>query len=1103
MLSIAGYTVTEQLYESAHTLVCRARRNHDGQPVILKILKADYPTPAELARYHKEYELLGRLRNADVIQAQGQEKYHNGLLLVLEDIGAVSLTSLRQTRMLPLAEVLALARKIVRALEGVHAAHLIHRDLNPSNIIYNPDTGQLKLIDFGLAVMAEETPAAKPPEALQGMLPYISPEQTGRLPRAIDYRTDYYALGVTLYELLTGHLPFEETDPLELVHAHLAKAPPPPHLVAPEIPPVLSAVVLKLLEKNPEDRYQSAAGLLADLAQCAERLQATGGIEDFTIGRADAAGTFRIPDKLYGREAQLSRLLTLFEGSAAGRKELVLCPGAPGIGKSALIEALRNPVTEQRGLFLTGKYDRFEQNIPYTGMAQAFQGLVRSLLTESAARLNDWKTAILQAVGANGRVVLDVIPDLALILGPQPAVQPLPPLEAQNRFNLVFQNFVKVFARPDHPLVLFLDDLQWADPASLQLFQVLFGDPELRAVVFLGAYRDAEVDAGHPLPRLLHGLTQAGLTWAEICLAPLTPEQLTRLLCETLRGDIRDADALAALIHAKTAGNAFFAVEFSKRLHHGRLLTFADGWQWDVAQITQARMTDNVAELMTSKITQLPPATWQVLQMAAGLGFESALDTLARVCGRPAAVVAADLDAALQEGVVTISAATVKFAHDRVHEAAYALIAEPERPALHYRIGQTLLAAYSGQAQDQQIFSIAGQLNRAAALLDQTEARQLAELNLKAGQRAKDAVAYGAAFTYFTQGVARLPADAWTCNYELAYTLYLARAETAYSNGYLDEAAALFALILRQANNPLDQARAYEMQMPMYLAQTKLAEAFEAGRQALALLGFGLPAEVTQEAIMAEIARLQSVIGYRAISDLAQLPPMTDPAAFIAIRCLLYFILITFLAFPAWYPIISIRMVKLSVESGKVSINLLNNAVKFTAAGGVTVRIENCQHQERQEHQEDQNRDLGDLRGLGVKNLRFSIADTGPGIAPEEMEKLFEAFTQTATGRQAQEGTGLGLAISRKFVRLLGGDMTVQSKVGQGTTFTFEIQCQAVAAVTETAPVKRAVGLEPGQPCYRLLIADDQPDNRKLLVNLLQPFAPATAPLRDEPLSSP
>jgi serine/threonine protein kinase len=549
MVTVTGYQITSKIYESDNSLVYRAVRDRDNLPIILKVLKQDYPTSAELTRYKQEYEITCSLNLEGVIKVYDLQRYQNSLVMLLEDFGGESLKLWMAERQLKLEDFLTLAIKIADSLGGIHAANIIHKDINPSNIVYNPETGQLKIIDFGIStVLSRENPTVRNPERIEGTLAYISPEQTGRMNRAIDYRTDFYSLGVTFYELLTHQLPFETTDALELVHCHIAKQPLPPKEVRrqkaggrrEEIPQVLSDIVMKLMAKTAEERYQSAWGLKADLETCLHQLQANGQISEFPLARQDKSDKFQIPQKLYGREEEVETLLAAFERVATGvrlpspptpllrgegsptpesqtppfpsregglgglgRVEMILVAGYSGIGKSALVNEIQKPIVRQRGYFISGKFDQFKRNIPYASLSQALQELIRQLLTESEARLQMWKQKLLEALGSNGQVIIDVIPDVERIIGQQPPVLQLGPTESQNRFNLVFQKFLGVFTKKEHPLVIFLDDLQWADSASLKLLQLLMTDTDSQYLLLIGAYRDNEVSATHPLMQTL------------------------------------------------------------------------------------------------------------------------------------------------------------------------------------------------------------------------------------------------------------------------------------------------------------------------------------------------------------------------------------------------------------------------------------------------------------------------------------------------------------------------------------------------------------------------------------------------------------------------
>ena len=520
MIVLPGYNLTETLYESDRSLVFRGYRLADNRPVVVKALSARYPAPETIAKFKREYELLQKLRPLEgVIEAYSLEKHDYGLAIILEDFGGLSLARARAGRPLPLGEFLPLAIKIAGSLGQIHRQNVIHKDINPSNIIFNPRSGQVKLIDFGLAtVLSREESALRSPETLQGTLAYMSPEQTGRMNRALDYRADFYSLGVTFYELLTGELPFPGSDDaMALVHQHLARHPLPPHQLNPALPPVISDIILKLMAKTAEDRYQSAGGLKADLEICLAHWERGERLEPFTLGRRDAPDRFYLPQKLYGREEALAALLAAFERVSApplngktGGAEMMLVAGQTGVGKSALIHEIHKPLAQERGYFIAGKFDQFQRNIPYAALIQTFQDLTRQLLTETDAQIATWKEKLLAALGPNGRVIGEVIPEVELIMGPQPSAPELPPAEARNRFNLVFQSFISVFARPEHPLVLFLDDLQWADLASLKLLQLFMSDPDRRCLFLVGAYRDHEVDSTHPLALTLAEIKKAG-----------------------------------------------------------------------------------------------------------------------------------------------------------------------------------------------------------------------------------------------------------------------------------------------------------------------------------------------------------------------------------------------------------------------------------------------------------------------------------------------------------------------------------------------------------------------------------------------------------------
>ncbi|NES82156.1 MAG: serine/threonine-protein kinase PknK, partial [Moorea sp. SIO2B7] len=657
MATISGYQVIEKLYESNNSLVYRGHRIVDSQPVILKILKQPYPPPEKIAWFKREYTITKNLQLGGVVNVYNLENEQNCWLILLEDFGGESLERLMHNgRQFTLAEFLTIALQVVEILGQVHQRQIIHKDINSSNIVLNPTTGQLKLIDFGIStVLSREKTTLRNPNQLEGTLAYISPEQTGRMNRDIDYRTDLYSLGVTFYELLTNRLPFETTDAMELVHSHIAKQPNPPHTLIPQIPQTLSEIVIKLMAKNAEDRYQSAYALKVDLEECHRQWEQTGHINPFLLGQQDISDRFQISQKLYGREPEIEQLLAGFERVSQGGKEMMLVRGYSGIGKSVLVKEIYKPITRQQGYFISGKFDQFQRDIPYSSLVQAFRFLIEQLLTENEVQIAAWRQKLLAALGNNGQVIIDVIPELELIIGSQPAVAKLASIESQNRFNLVFKNFIQVFAQREHPLVLFVDDLQWADEASLKLIQLLITATESHYLYIIGAYRNNEITQAHPLILTLHEISKTESLVSYITLQPLKLLEVNQLVSTTLNVTVETARPLAELVLTKTNGNPFFINEFLTALYNEGLLAFdyqLNHWQWNIREIQAHAITDNVVELMANKVQKLEMATQQVLKLAACIGNQFALQTLATVSEQSPRKTSTDLWPALFNGLV-------------------------------------------------------------------------------------------------------------------------------------------------------------------------------------------------------------------------------------------------------------------------------------------------------------------------------------------------------------------------------------------------------------------------------------------------------------------
>ncbi len=966
MLDIDNYQVEQRVRESRSSDIFRGRRRSDGRPVILKVLKGE-PRREDLTRYRQEFALLRGLDLPGVIKAQGFEKHSRTPFLVMEDFGGDSLDLVleRHGRFAPL-RFLEIAISLTEALAQVHHERIIHKDINPSNVVLNLETGVLKIIDFGISTkLPREDPTIRNPSVIEGTLAYMSPEQTGRMNRSLDYRTDFYSLGVTFYELLTGTLPFPSDDALALVHCHIAKQPPAPAEVVPEIPRPISDIVMKLLEKNAENRYQSAHGLEADLERCAQALRAGEPIEPFALGRDDASGLFQIPQKLYGREHEVETLLHAFDrisGDVRGtdpHAEILMVTGYSGIGKSALVKEIYRSVTRKSGYFISGKFDQFQRGVPYSAVAEAFSDLVRQLLTESAPRLQRWRQRNAEAVGTNGRVIADVIPEIELILGPIPEIEKLGATEARNRFDLVFLRFIHALCRAEHPLVLFLDDLQWADSPSLALIANVMRDESTANLLVIGAYRDNEVEPTHPLAMALDSLRGDGVTIEEITLPPLGLGHISRMLADTLSRTLQEVEPLASLVLGKTGGNPFFAKQFLTVLFSEGMLSFErQRWVWDIAQIESMGITDNVVELMIGKLAKLPEGTRQALRLAACMGSRFDLETLATISGKPAEDLFFELMGAVSHGLIIPTSKleshsdgtlaldllilNFKFLHDRVQQAAYATIEEEQRTAVHLQIGRILLENAGGEL-DAQIFDVVEHLNLGAELVtDRDERDAHAELNLAAGRKAREAMAHGPALQFLRAGLRLLSADSWQRRYRLTFELHVGLVEVHYLNANMEEARRLSQEVLRHAETRLDRVEVYELQMMALVAQNEHAASIDVAREALALLGVTLPRDPAEMASMAEALRAEVERKVTSIEALADLPIMEDPYQLAKLRILVNTSAPAYNALPALLPAILWSQTKLCVEHGNSSMACVAYVWQAIIVGGLYKDIDSA-----------------------------------------------------------------------------------------------------------------------------------------------------------------
>ncbi len=953
MTTILGYQIDKRLHESPNSLVYRGyQKESNNDTIILKTLKQAYPSPERIAWFKREYEITRKLDLPGVVKAYSLESDQHQWVMVLEDFGGESVEKLLQGREFSVAEFLTLAIQIVDILGQIHQQHIMHKDINPANLVLNPSTGQIKLIDFGIStVLSRENPTLRNPNVLEGTLAYISPEQTGRMNRAIDYRTDFYSLGVTFYQLLSDQLPFPASDALELVHSHIAKHPVPLHILQPNIPPVISQIVLKLMSKNAEDRYQSAYGLKADLEKCLKQWQAEKQIDFFPLGQYDISDRFQIPQKLYGRKREIETLLLAFERASSSFPasptasngqgvEVMLVSGYAGIGKSALVHEIYKPITHQRGYFIAGKFEQFQRNIPYASLIQAFRSLIQQLLTENEAQIASWKEKIVDTLGANGQVMIEVISELELIIGPQPEVPELAPLKAQNRFNLVFQNFINLFTQPEHPLVIFLDDLQWADAASLKLLQLLVTTPDSHYLFVIGTYRDNEVKATHPLMLTLAELEKDGVKLNQITLAPLKLAHISQLVADTLNCSPEEAQPLAELVLAKTGGNPFFMNEFLKSLYAEGLLIFdfeKGAWQWTLEKIQARGITDNVVELMTNEIQKLSLQTQYILKLAACIGNQFDLQTLSIVGERSVAETATNLvevvtqglifplgeqHKLVEQGIFDLAETLVieyRFTHDRIQQAGYSLILEEQKQAIHLQVGQLLLQNTPSEQREQKIFDIVNPLNFGLALIKhEAERIELAELNLMAGRKAKNSTAYQPALAYLKNGLKLLNSieNSWQTYYDLTLAMHVEFVEVVYLNTDFETMEQLVEVVLQQAKTLIDKVSVYEVLIQAYLSQNKLSEALQTGLQVLTLLDIEFPQQPSQEDLGVALAETKSILAGRNFEELIDLPLMTDPDKLAAMRILVSINTLALFIVPKLAPLIAFKLVDLSIKYG-------------------------------------------------------------------------------------------------------------------------------------------------------------------------------------------
>jgi predicted ATPase/signal transduction histidine kinase len=933
MIEVPGYRFVKELATSGPFQLLRATRDADGAPVTLKLPDASRPgTPT--ARLRQEFELTHAPRIDGVLQALALVEPRAGLsVLVMEGFGESTLVQRLARGRLEPRVACRLALALARAVGAVHAAGIVHRDLHPGCVLLGADGESVKLTGFTLATRRPRAEVAPvPPDRLEGTLEYLSPEGTGRTHRSVDSRSDFYSLGVILFELLTGRRPFADTDALGLIHAHVALPPPAPLSLEPGLPRALSDIALKLLAKSPEDRYQSAYGLVADLQYCLDVLEGNVTEAPFELGTKDVPERFAAPERLYGREAEQAALREAFEHAVSGRSGFVLLSGAAGMGKSTLTGTLKRPVAERHGLFVRGKYDQFLRDTPYSGIFEAFRDVARGLLSQEEDALEASKRRLLDAVGGMGRLVVDAVPRLALVLGEQPPVPELGPAESELRFQLVLRKFVAAIATREHPLVVVLDDVQWADTASLQLLKLLLTDRDIGHLLVVAACRSEELGPDHPVEGLARALHEDGTPVRRIDLAPLSPEHVARLVADVFPPAAGQPDAqLGALVLSLTEGNPFFAVQLLRTFYERGLVRFdADGggFRWDAGALRGQDFSDGVVALLTSRIRELGPAAQALLPQAAALGHTFDLRSLAIVLERTPAEAAEALGEVLQAGLVAPvgepdaeSGGAYQFTHDRVQQAALELTPAAERPELHARIGRLLLRHTPAERLDEGLVDLVSHFHLALPVLkDADERHRVAALDLRAGRSAKSRGAWSAALRLLTTGLSLVGDEGWRKDRRLTFDLHVDAAEAAYLAADFDLMERLASAALAHAADGAEEVRVQEVRLQCFAHRGEHARGVDLGLEVLRKLGQPLPANPKPPHVLAAVAKTKLRLGLRKPEDLESLPEGTDPLLLATLRLLVKLSSVAFMARPLLFPLVVLRILQLTIRHGATGV---------------------------------------------------------------------------------------------------------------------------------------------------------------------------------------
>jgi diguanylate cyclase (GGDEF)-like protein len=935
----SNFELDKKIYEGSSSVIYKTKPQEGIPNTILKILKSDSFIEREIVRFHQEFSVSKKINSPYVTKVFNLIKDKNTIALAIEDIDAQSITVWLADHPPSLIEGLHIAITICKGMSDIHKAKIVHKDISSSHIIWNRKTNQVKINNFGIAnILTKEITKPHIPSKLEGNLLYMSPEQTGRMNRPVDYRTDFYSFGVTLYEIFVGKLPFTSADPLELIYSHIAKTPIPPQNINLEIPPALSQIIIKLMQKEPENRYQTAYGIECDLIEILNQYQNSGSFSEFILASKDLNNSFIMPSKLYGRESDLAQLKHAFKKVCKGNMGLSLIKGYSGVGKTSLVHELYRPLAIARGRYTSGKFDQYNRSVPYSAFTTAFNGFCAQILEEPTEKITLWNERILSIVGKNGRVLTEIIPNLIKIIGPQPVLSTIDPQSAKNRFNEVFFNFVSVLCSPQEPMVLFLDDLQWADHASLDLLKLLLMQMRIKGLHLIGAYRDNEVESNHPLMLMLDEIKRAGQTYDILSLDNLTKNDITNLVSETLLLTKKQVNPMVSLIYNKTLGNAFYVTEFFKNLYLTGLLRYRNQkWEWDLNEINKQNTSDNVVDFMANLVKRLEPETQNAIMMAACIGNTFDLETLSitlhSVIDLPkmlhqifpaieAGIIIPKNDVYKNIGITDVNGAmvTFNFQHDRVQQASYSLIKIQDKPNIHQNIGKQLLHySLKTKTSEERLFEIVSHLQKSISVVDNKEEQiQIAELNNRAGIKARAASAYKESSEYFLQAQKLLPKDCFKSHYELAFNIYLQLANSYYLNGQFEDSNALYPILIKCAKSKMDVVKVKIVQMDDYHLQGDYKKAIEIQKQALTLLDEPFPKkDKIESAIVGELVETPTFLANRTTENLLHANEISSPEVLAKLRVLVGMLMSAYLVsqddIVQWC---SIKMTNLTLKFG-------------------------------------------------------------------------------------------------------------------------------------------------------------------------------------------